>query len=104
MELYHDCDTDLAEALHASGEGKYFLLLILSCLNLVGKLETVLLGYLSHLDNRQGMLPEHLASVRACIIFKVAASGLVRKIGEAPATHNAVLFPKAPFQHYKCIS
>jgi len=44
------------------------------------------------------MLPEHLASLRECIIFKIAASGLMRKTGKAPAIHNADLLPTVPFQ------
>lgn len=106
--LYHSCDTDTAEALHMAGEGKYFLLrcIFFPCLFLADWIlfDAVLLGYLSHSDNRQGILPEHLASFRACIIFKVAASGLMRKTGKAPATHNAVLLSTAPFQHCRFLS
>lgn len=76
---------------------QFFFLLILSWLN---RFWYILLGYLSHSDNRHGILPQHLASFRSCIIFKVAASGLTRKTGKVPATHRiAGLLSTAPFQH-----
>lgn len=87
-----------------SGEGNYFLkvqfffLLILSWLNMVWY---SFAWILESFRQQTGHFARALG-FRTCIIFKVAASGLMRKTGEVPATHwIAVLLSTSPFQNCK---